>query len=293
MLENVMFDGKKTTLTASKGDLTLDNVTANDLTVKGAAKTTLTVEGDVSAKTVSGFGKIELSGSMTAAKTLKANTLDLSDNAVLNVVKGAAITFNNGISGNGTINLASGFKAITINGKAIGNIKLTGDKMTDGQLIFKSKLTNLNDVFDVSGIAPEVTDGEYSYGLYSKSGKVYLRAFKMQVGDTTYCEWTDIMNGITKAKASGKDYTLTLLGDLNITTALKLPTKGKYAGLTIDGNGHSISFKGTTLTLTGNLTLKNVNITAMKNGKPVVWTIKKNGFNLDTDETKLENCKVK
>ena len=293
VLENVTFDGKKTTITATKGDLTLDNVTANNLTVKGAAKRTLTVEGNVNAATISGFGNIKADGSLTVTKTLKVNTLDLSENAVLNVVKGAAITLSKGISGNGTINLASGFKAITINGKATGNIKLTGDKMTDGQLIFKSKLTNLNDVFDVSGIAPAVIDGEYSYGLYAKSGKVYLRAFKMQVGDKTYCELSDVLNGINKSKEKGKSYELDLLGDIDFGKSFKLPTKGKYNSLSIDGNGHSISFNGTTLTLTGNLTLKNVKITAMKNGKPVAWTIKKKQYELFTENAELENCKVK
>ncbi|MBP3856568.1 MAG: chitobiase/beta-hexosaminidase C-terminal domain-containing protein [Ruminiclostridium sp.] len=292
VLENVTFDGKKTTITATKGDLTLDNVTANNLTVKGAAKRTLTVEGNVNAATISGFGNIKADSSLTVTKTLKVNTLDLSENAVLNVVKGAAITLSKGISGNGTINLASGFKAITINGKATGNIKLTGDKMTDGQLIFKSKLTNLNDVFDVSGIAPAVIDGEYSYGLYAKSGKVYLRAFKMQVGDTTYCELSDVLNGINKSKEKGKSYELDLLGDIDFGKTFKLPTKGKYNSLSIDGNGHSISFNGTTLTLTGNLTLKNVKITAMKNGKPVAWTIKKKKYELVTENAELENCKV-
>ena len=97
VLENVTFDGKKTTITATKGDLTLDNVTANNLTVKGAAKRTLTVEGNVNAATISGFGNIKADGSLTVTKTLKVNTLDLSENAVLNVVKGAAITLCKGI----------------------------------------------------------------------------------------------------------------------------------------------------------------------------------------------------
>ncbi|MBQ9384390.1 MAG: hypothetical protein IJT87_09140, partial [Ruminiclostridium sp.] len=290
VLEDVTFDGKKTTITASKGDLALDNVIANDLTVKGNVKTTLTVEGDVSAATVSGFGNIKADGSLTVTKTLKANTLELSGNAVLNVAAGAAITLSKGISGNGTINLASGFKAITLNGAAAGRIRLTGDKMTDGQLIFKSKLTNLNDVFDISGIAPEVTDGEYEYGLYAKSGKVYLRAFKMQLGDTAYCEWADIMTDITKAGKGDESYTVSLLGSVDLGKAFKLPTKGKYAGLTIDGNGNTLTYSGSSITLTGNLKLTNLTLNATaKNG----CTIKQGSFTLDAGGAELVNCKVK
>ena len=294
VLENVTLDGKKATVTATKGDLTLGDVTANDLNVKGSANTKLTIDGDVDAATVSGFGTVEVAVALTVTKSLSVNEMKLSDGAVLNVAAGVAVTVKKGISGNGTVHLAEGFKPISISGSITGRIALTSNApMTDGTLLFKSKLTDLDEHFDVSGIAPEVTDGEYSYGLYSKSGKVYLRAFKMQVGDNTYCEWADIMSGITKSKADAKDYTLTLLGDMDIAAALKLPTKGKYAGLTIDGSGHSISFSGTTLTLTGDLTLKNVKITAMKNGKPVVWTIKMKQYKLVTENAVLENCTVK
>ena len=291
VLEKVALDGKKATITASKGDLTLDDVSCSStLALKGSTKTALTVSGAVGAYTVTGFNAVNAAGTLTVTKTLKVNTLDLSDDAVLNVVKGAAITLSKGISGNGAIYLASGFKAITINGKATGNIKLTGTKMTDGQLIFKSKLTNLNDVFDVSEISPEVTDGEYSYGLYSKSGKVYLRAFKMRVGDTTYCEFTDIMTDITKVGKSGESYSLDLLGNVDLGKAFKLPTKNKYASLTVDGGGHTLTFSGSSITLTGNLKLTNLTLNATaKNG----CTIKQNGFTLDAGGAELINCKIK
>ncbi|MBQ9382673.1 MAG: InlB B-repeat-containing protein, partial [Ruminiclostridium sp.] len=290
-LDNVTLDGKKATVTATKGDLTLGDVTASDLNVKGSAKTKLTVNGDVDATTVSGFGTVAVNGDLTVTKTLTVNELDLADGAVLNVAAGATITIKKGISGSGTLHIADGFKSISISGSVTGRIALTSDTpMTDGQLLFKSKLTDLNAHFDVSGIAPAVTDGEYSYGLYSKSGKVYLRAFKMQVGDTTYCELADIMSDITKAGKTGESYSLNLLGDVDLGKTFKLPTKGKYSALTIDGGGHTLTFSGSSVTLTGNLKLTNLTLTATA---AKGCTIKQGSYTLDAGGAKLVNCTVK
>ena len=288
-LENVTLDGKKVTITSTNGDLTLGNVSGSELTVKGGAKSTLTVNGEVGAMNVTGFGTVVVNGTLTVTKTLTVNELKLADSAVLRVENGAAVTVKKDISGNGTIGLASGFKPVSIGGEVNGTIKLTGDKMTDGTQIFKTK-ADLTDKVNVSEIAPAVTDGEYSYGLYSKSGNVYLRAFRMQVGEQYYCEWADIVNGISKVKAAAAVYSVKLLGDVDLGKTFALPAKGKYAGLTIDGNGHTITFSGSAITLTGDITLKNVTVKATaKNG----CTIKLNKFRLDTGSAELVNCTVK
>ena len=291
VLEKVTFDGKKTTVNAKKGDLTLIGVTAENLFVRGDPKTELTVGGTVNAAKITGFGKVLLNGTLTASETLNIGAITFVEGSVLNAPKNAAITFKNGLSGTGTINLADGFKPLTIKGTIGGKITLTADKpLAEGQLIFKSKLTDLIDVFDISGIAPVVNDGTYEYRLYVKSSKVYLRAFKMQVGDTTYCEWADIMSGITKAGKSGESYSLNLLGNVDLGKTFKLPTKGKYGGLTIDGNGHTLTYSGSSITLTGNLKLTNLTLTAMaKNG----CTIKQGSFTLDAGGAELVNCKIK
>ena len=288
-LENIELNGKKETITASSGDLTLDNVKGNELTVKGAAKTTLTANGDVDATTVSGFGTVAVNDTLSVTKTLTVNELMFADNAVLKIAADAAATIKKGISGNGTISLASGFKPISISGALNGTIKLTGDKMTDGTLLFKTKL-DLTGKVDISGIAPEVTDGEYKYDLYAKSGKVYLCAYRFTVDGTAYAVWADAMNAITKAKESGKIYAIELLGDIDLGKTFKLPTKGKYAGLTINGNGHTITFSGSSITLTGDLTLTDLTLNATaKKG----CTIKPGKFTLDADGATLLNCTTK
>ena len=291
-LDGVTLIGKKAAISASKGDLTLGDVEveAESLTIKGAAKTTLTVNGEVEANTVSGFGTVALNGTLTITKSISIDELDLADGAVLNVAAGTTVTIKKGISGSGTLHIADGFKSISISGSITGMTSLTSDKpLTDGTLLFKSKLTDLNEHFDVSGIAPEVTDGEYSYGLYTKSGKVYLRAFKMEVAGQTYCELSDIMNDINKSKEKDKSYELELLGDIDFGKSFKLPSKGKYAGLTIDGNGHTLTCSESSITLTGNLTLTYLTFNATaKNG----CTIKQGNFMLDAGGAELVNCTV-
>ncbi len=288
-LENVSLNGKKATVTASKGDLTLGSVDGTDLTVRGAAKTTLTANGDVAAAVVSGFGTAAVNGILTVTKSLTVNELEFADGAVLEIAGGAAVTVKKSISGNGTIDLASGFKPVSISGKVNGNITLTGDKIAEGTQIFKTRL-DLSGKVDISGIAPEVTDGKYEYGLYAKSGKVYLYAYRFAVDGTAYAVWTDAMNAVTKAEASDKTYTIELLGDIDLGRTFKLPSKGKYAGLIINGNRHKLTFSASTITLTGDLTLNDITLNATaKNGS----TIKKGMFTFDKGNATLVNCTVK
>ena len=277
------------TINAKQGDLTLGNITAADLVINGHAKTNLTVGGEVSATKITNFGNVLLNGTLTASKTLNIGAITFSEGSTLNAAKDAAITLKNGLSGNGTIKLAEGFKPLTIKGTISGKIMLTADKpLTEGAQIFKSSLTNLNDVFDVHGIAPVVNDGTYEYGLYVKSNKAYLRAFNLQLGGKTFCEISDLMASISAAKDSSKIYEMNVLGDMQLSS-LNLPKKGTYKGLTINGNGHTMTLQNNALTLTGDLTLENVTIASAKGA----WTIKTNGFTLTADSEKLINCTIK
>ena len=289
VLENARFEGKKTAINAKKGDLTLGNITAADLVINGHAKTNLTIGGEVSATKITNFGNVLLNGTLTASKTLNIGMISFGEGSILNAVKGAAITFKNGLSGTGTINLAEGFKPLAIKGTISGRIMLTADKpFSEGTQIFKSSLANLNDVFDVHGIAPVVNDGTYKYGLYVKSNKAYLRAFKLQLGNKTFCEISDFMDSISAAKDSSKTYEMNVLGDMQLSS-LSLPKKGTYKGLTINGGGHTMTISGNTLTLTGDLTLTDVTIASAKGA----WTIKTSGFKLTADPDKLINCTIK
>ncbi|MBQ9384900.1 MAG: InlB B-repeat-containing protein [Ruminiclostridium sp.] len=291
-LDKVTLRGKKTTVTSSKSDLTLGFVYGDALIIKGNAKTALTVKSEVAAAdTVSGFGKINIAGAIGVTKTLKVNELDIAEDARLALGDKAAITVSKKLTGSGEISLGESFIPITVGGELSCNIKVTSaKKLNDGDILFKTKAAGLNEAFDISDIVPEVTDGDYRYKLYVKSGKAYIRAFRLKLGDTEYCEWTDVVTAITKANAPTAAYTVELLGDIDLG-AFKLPAKKKYAGLTIDGGTHTAAFKGKTLTLTGDLTLKNITVKS-SSGE---WTVKKGTFTFDASAENgvtLVNCKV-
>ena len=97
------------------------------------------------------------------------------------------------------------------------------------------------------------------------------------------------MTDITKAGKSSESYTIFLLGDVDLGKTFKLPSKGKYESLTIDGNGHKLTYSGSSITLTGNLKLTYLTLIA-KAAKGC--TIKQGKFTLDVGGADLINCKV-
>ena len=82
---------------------------------------------------------------------------------------------------------------------------------------------------------------------------------------------------------------ITLLSDVSISGALKLPTKGKCTHLTINGGGNALVFNAGTVTLTGGLTLRAVH----KRSKKGTWTLKKGRYEVENDGSTLAGCHVK
>ncbi len=288
ILDDVKISGKKAVVNAAKGDVILNDVAADcQLDVKGSAKTNAYVLGEVTATNVTGFDKLELAGKLTVTKSLTVNEIVFNEGSELYVSKDVTITVKKGISGIGKIHLCEGYKAFSLAGKAEGQIEVTAENLfREGQIIFKSALTNLNDVFDISGIVPEVTDGEYEYRIYVKSGKAAVRAFRLVLNDTAYCDWSEIVNFINKEKKPTANYTIELLSDIDLGSGFKFPGKGKYAGLTIDGNGHTLSFKGKSITLTGDLTLQDIKVRSAN--QP--WTVKAGKYKLEKNNAELIGC---
>ena len=292
-LSDVTLEGKNANIKGSKGNVTLGDIDSSkcaQLNVTGNKKTTINIEGEVDATKVTGSGTVTISDTLTITKTLTADNLIIEAGAVLNIASGATVTVKNSLSGYGTIHLAKGYKALNINGTVSGRITITADeKVSDKTVLFKAKASNLNDVFDISAIVPDVTDGEYEYGLYVKSGKAIVRAFRLMLDDTAYCEWSDIVTVIKNRKANGANYTVELLGNVDLGSSFKMPDKGKYAGLTIDGGGYTITFKGKALSLTGDTTFTNVTVKSTDGA----WTVKTSGFKLNTINAELVNCTEK
>ena len=292
LLDEMKIEGKKATVNATKGDLILNDVSSDcQLDVKGSAKTMLGAFGEVKAANVTGFDVVELKGKLTIEKKLAVNRINFYDGAELIIKNGATVSLKKGISGNGTVHLCDGYKSFEIKGTADGSIKITADsKFADKQQIFKSSLMDLDKVFDISDVVPEVKDGSYDYGLYTKSGKVYVRAYKMKLDGARYCEWGDIVKDINKKNVKTAEYTIELLSDLAPGNTFKLPGKGKYAGLTIYGRGHTFKFTASSLGLTGNLKLTDVKFgSTAKKG----CIIKLNKFSFDHTDADLVNCREK
>lgn len=287
-LDNVMFNCDRSSVNAAKDSLLLKDVIALNLTVKGSSKTVLTTEGEVGATTITGFKRVDNKGVLAPAKTLKVNYLNLSGNALLNVVKGASVTISKGISGSGTINLHNGFKPVVLGKDNSGSIRLVSDEALEYRMIFKTKAANLNKVFDVRELTGDSVNGKYEYGLYSKGDRAYLRAFTIKYNGNTYCEWQDMINDINRMKPAG-EAVVTLLADVDVPGTLKLPARGRYTDLTINGGGHRLTFNSRNVTLTGNLTLRNISL-ASDTGE---WILKKGKYEPVTSGTVLIGCTIK
>ena len=292
-LDGVDFECRQATVRASKGALNLKNVffwkQPEKVSIKGGSKSELNVNGTVWAGPVTGFKKVTIHGLLIPYKTLKAGELKLESDGRLNVMKGAVINISRGISGTGTVYLDDGFTPITLGSGNSGCIMLVSDEpLQEHSMIFKGRGTGPGSVFDISGISPKVTDGSYKYGLYSKGGKTYLRAYRIKLGSRTYCEWGDCIADINKGKAAS-DRTMTLLGGYDISGALKLPSKGKCGRLTINGDGHRLTFNGGKATAGCDITFRNMTVRSVCGS----WTLNKGRFEVACDNASLIGCTVK
>ena len=253
--------GKLTSAT----DLILQDVDLVAVSKKGAAakltvnaKKDLVIEGDVNYKATSVTVKVKkdlvLNSSMNA-NTINTANLILNPMGQLRVEAGNKITIKTLLKGNnGAIDLAPEFnKPITLGGAAEGKVFLIGETLADGAQIFSAKAKKLpaetlKEVFDVSDITENTTD---THLYYFSGGKACIFGEKINYNGNSYALWKDLVAQMDKDKKEGAtSFTVDLSGDVNIKGAFKLPKKG-YESLTINGNGHSITFTGN-IKLTGN-----------------------------------------
>ncbi len=257
------------TLDFSTGDAAISNLTlvkGKSLTVKGGKANKLTLGKCSTIESLTGFSSIEMSDKVTIGKTFTANNVNLGAAANLTINNGATLTVNKGMSITGEagskITLVKGFKPIVLNGTIADNIKFVSyeNETLEDQPIFKTKLI-LSGKYDVSGIAP---DNGLDYDLLTKNGIVYLKAYTIVLNedpDQKFAFWDDAIKAMN---SSTTNYKLTLLADVNIGGALKVPAKGKFASLTIIGNGNKLTFTGTSASLKGTTTFSNILLNAVK-----------------------------
>ncbi len=280
----VGFNGEPSVLriNSSVGNTEIDGLDFNgkSLSIKGGADNTLLLGRCSEIGMISGFGTITVNQPAVIGKKLIASKLELLSEADLRITSGAALRVNKlltGVSG-ARITFEDGAAPVVLNGEVQGDkIALVSDKPLDDRVIFRSR-ADLYGKFDVSGISPSA-DGENIFDLYRVGSDHYLSIFSIDVNGTRFAVWNDAVASFTDKT---KNYTLTLLGDTDIGAYMKLPAKNKYKSLAIDGNGHKLTFTGTSVSLTGNTLLKDITVSSVdkKAGTEVEWLLNKKGYEL-------------
>ena len=272
--KSVTINGNGHTITITGGkltsatDLILEDVNIAAVNKKGVAaklsinaKKNLFIEGDVNYAATSTSVKVKnelvLNSSMKA-NSITTATLILNADGELRAEAGNKITVKTLLKGNGgAIDLAPDFnKAITLGGSVEGNVRIIGGPVADGTQIFTAKAkklpaADLISIFDAS----EITENTVNTHLYYFSGsKVCIFGESISYNGNNYALWKDLIAQMNKDVKSGtKVLEFELNGDVNIKGAFKLPKKG-YESLTINGDGHSITFTGD-IKLTGKTTI--------------------------------------
>ncbi len=307
---NVKSTAKTFTMSASK-DLALDNAETNLTALKGAAKSTLTLDcphasiSDITAD-VSGFGTIQADGTTKFSNTVKATNLVLGSGSTVYFTNTASATFTNIKSEEKSnpgyiqyIKNDDGYKQITVTGEILNPVYI-GLADEEGRLlpfaekdtVLTAKTADFTNIL-ITGGAPEGTT------LARVGSDIKVLAEKLKVvtlyeggmNETVYAQWSDVLSTIAaNAKAGQKDneYHVTLLDNYNMNGAFKMPAAKTYSSLNFSSEQSvkTITFTGN-ITLTGFTIFNNIKLDAQKKSgkefKPTDFTIAagKNSLHLE------------
>lgn len=307
---NVKSTAKTFTMSASK-DLALDNAETNLTAIKGAAKSTLTLDcphasiSDITAD-VSGFGTIQADGTTKFSNTVKATNLVLGSGSTVYFTNTASATFTNIKSEEKSnpgyiqyIKNDDGYKQITVTGEILNPVYI-GLADEEGRLlpfaekdtVLTAKTADFTNIL-ITGGAPEGTT------LARVGSDIKVLAEKLKVvtlyeggmNETVYAQWSDVLSTIAaNAKAGQKDneYHVTLLDNYNMNGAFKMPAAKTYSSINFSSEQSvkTITFTGN-ITLTGFTIFNNIKLDAQKKSgkefKPTDFTIAagKNSLHLE------------
>ncbi len=281
---------------ASGTKLILEDVTFSAANKKGVkakfsvnAKKGLVVNAgvgfDASSVTVKVGGDFELNAELNANNVSTTNLI-LNSGSKLTAAAGYKISVKNLLKGNGgEIELAEGFnKPVSFKGTVEGKIVFNGAKQADGTQLIKANAKKLSaEVLKASFDVTEITDNDTdTYLYYLSSGKACIFGESISYNGENYALWKDVVAKMNADKAS--DYVIELYGDVNVKGALKLPKKG-YQSLTINGNGHTLTFTGN-IKLTGNTVVKDTVLKKVdKKGRQQSGRVVKGKFTYEGPET--------
>ncbi len=282
-------------LTLSSGSVTIDGLdfSGKTLTIAGGSANTLALGECSEIYSLTGFAKIVISGETVIGKTFTANNVSLGSSANLKLLSGAALKVNKDkaitASDGAKITLVKGFTPIDITAGTIApNIRFVSDTTLEDQAIFKTK-ADLKGVYDLSDIAP---DNGLAYDLLQSGSNAYLKAFAIDVNGEKFAFWNDAIASMTSRTTA---YRITLLANIDIGAALKLPSASKCGSLTIDGGGHRLTFTGTSVSLALPLTFKDITVASLnkKTGAETAWNLRTNGRLTEQGTVVLTGCTKK
>ena len=280
VFENIRVESdKKFKITANAG-LTISGLYSDTLTaVSGSKKSALVWDQSFGGYDVSGFGRVIVNSDAVMGTGAKFNvsTLEIQDGGMFVVNSGSKSTIKDIIGNGGKMYFAEGFSSVTISNTASGIIGIAG-AVKDGDMLFTAKKADLS-VFDVTEITPE---GDIEYGLINIKGKVYFRGRLLEMNGTRYTLWSEMISVIEKTNDKKADYTICVLDSTDIGEALKMPKKDTYASIAVISEGEensSLKFTGG-ITLTGNTVFENVNLSSVKKGVDVKYTISAGKYDL-------------
>lgn len=294
-LENIRIESTKPYTLSTTSDLTLDNFASDSITaVKGGAAAALTLGETTPIAKISGFGTTKVTSEFRTGSTFSTTALELTETANLIVSSTktpASVKTINGAEGS-AITFDTNFTPIKVTGTTAdsisGTIKLKANEAIDeNTVLFTSKYTG-NNVFDVTEIQPET---ELNYTVTSISGKVYMKPILFEINGLGYALWTDVTTAIESIKSGEAQYTVTLLDDVDINGALRLPRAGTYGKLTIASENKTLTFIGS-ITLTGELEVQNTNLDSARNNTSYKYTISAGRYAFTAENADLDLASI-
>ena len=185
------------------------------------------------------------------------------------------------------IYLLKGFKPIALKGTASGRVVFNAEEnLADGTQVLncsskKISTATLKEVFDCTDLTANHTD---TYLYYLSGSKACIFGDNIEFNGKEYGLWKDVVTDMNAAVKEAKknnttvSFNVALKGNVNMAGKFTLPKKG-YEGLTIEGNGNSLTFTSD-IKLTGNLTISDDTtlIKVNKKNEKVAGKIKEGKF---------------
>ncbi|MCI5905203.1 MAG: hypothetical protein MRZ61_08710, partial [Oscillospiraceae bacterium] len=316
--ENILVetsDSKGLKISGSKS-VTLNGFGSKTITSL-SAKNTLTISAindDIAVVNyaITGAAVLDIKGSVKFANTVKATKLVLEDGSGIGV-DDKAVTFTTIEAKKYTVigYKTNKFVPITVTGAvtAEGSISIEtmdNSDFADGQTVLKAKTADLSKFVLYEKSLPTSKLG-FTLARDGSDVKVMKTVFAVYFGDTSsvtpvtsFAQWSDVLNFIADNAKNGnkdEDYIVELLADVNIGK-FTMPKAGTFGSLGIgfSEKPYTLTFTGTTVSLTGDTFLYNLILKAEKtagSGNYVDFSISagKNYFELFEVTSKIKDIK--